>query len=112
MISISVAGDSTTLALSGENGVPSPPEGAFVMFRIGWLRERCRTDSRRKWMTDRTNNNNLNLSKCVRSLQTTGSMSRMRASWCWHQFEKKNVSGSCCTYKTTCNDKNLNLVPA
>ena len=50
----SVVGDSTTLALSGEDGVPSPPDGAFFMVKDGWLHEGRRTDSRRKRMTDRT----------------------------------------------------------
>jgi hypothetical protein len=35
----SVAVDSTTLALSAEGGIPSPPEGAFFMVKLGWLYE-------------------------------------------------------------------------
>jgi hypothetical protein len=61
----SLAVDSTTLALSGEGGIPSPPEGAFFMVKISWLHEGHRTDSHRKWMTERTKNHNLNLSNCV-----------------------------------------------
>ncbi len=57
--------DSTTLALSGEDGIPSPPEGAFFMVKDGWLHEGRRTDLRRKRMTDRTNKDNLSLSNCL-----------------------------------------------
>ncbi len=57
--------DSTTLALSGEDDVPSPPEGAFFMIKDGWLHEGRHTDSRRKRMMDRTNKDNLSLSNCV-----------------------------------------------
>jgi hypothetical protein len=61
----SVVVDSTNLALSGEDGVPSPPDGAFFMVKDGWLHEGRRTDSPRKRTTDRTKNNNLSLSNCV-----------------------------------------------
>jgi hypothetical protein len=61
----SVVVDSTTLALSGEDDVPSPPDGAFFMVKDGWLHEGRRTDSRRKRTTDRTKNDNLSLSNCV-----------------------------------------------
>jgi hypothetical protein len=57
--------DLTSLALSGEDGIPSPPEGAFFMVKDSWLHEGCHTDSRRKWTMDRTNKDNLSLSNCV-----------------------------------------------
>jgi hypothetical protein len=59
----SPGGSSTSDAFGGD-GVPSPPIASFVMVKIGWFHGARRTNSRRKWTTDRTKNYNLNLSNC------------------------------------------------
>jgi hypothetical protein len=58
-------GDPSGVAVFGGSGIPSPPNKAFIMVNFGWLHRAHHTDSRGKWMTDRNQNYNLNLSNCV-----------------------------------------------
>jgi hypothetical protein len=59
-------GDSSTTAVSGGGGMPSPSGQGFFMVKIGWLHAAGHT-AKFTWKltTDRTKNYNLNLSKCV-----------------------------------------------